>query len=78
MAIGPTMDHDLGTRQEATAHSFAYVNAAPVVDVIFDQLEYLMNHAAHGCPAECVDCARLERVKYWLLLPFRPISRAAD
>ena len=48
--------------------------SAPLEAVIFDQLEYLVNHGKESCAPDCVDCARLERVKYWLLLPFRPIG----
>jgi hypothetical protein len=41
------------------------------MDVMFDQIEYLIGHADETCPEGCVDCARLEQVKNWLLLPFR-------
>jgi len=40
-------------------------------DVMFDQLEYLVNHADEKCSSQCRDCARLEQVRHWLLLPFR-------
>ena len=44
--------------------------AAPMVDVLFDQLEYLVSHARQGCLSGCPDCARLEQVKKLLLIPF--------
>jgi hypothetical protein len=51
-----------------------YVASAPVGDVLFDQLEYLVAHSGRDCPPECLECGRLERVKHWLLLPFRKSS----
>jgi hypothetical protein len=53
-----------------------YVASAPMVDVLFDQLQYLVTHSGRDCPPECLECGRLERVKHWLLLPFRK-SQAA-
>jgi hypothetical protein len=51
-----------------------YVASAPVADVLFDQLQYLVAHSGRDCPPECLECGRLERVKHWLLLPFRKSS----
>jgi hypothetical protein len=50
-----------------TAHNIA---AAPVADVMFDQLRYLAAHNTQGCPGDCVDCARLAQVANVLLQPF--------
>lgn len=48
-----------------------YVEAAPVFDVIEDQLHYLVNHGAgRRCFAACPDCARLREVTRILLKPF--------
>jgi len=47
-----------------------YGGMAPLADVLYDQLEYLVRHGASDCPEGCSDCSRLERVKHWLLLPF--------
>ena len=47
-----------------------YLAPAPVADVLFDQLEYLVAHGGRDCPSDCLECSRLERVKHWLLLPF--------
>jgi hypothetical protein len=51
-----------------------YLDSAPLAEVMFDQLEYLVAHstlkALGECPPECVDCGRLQQVRNWLLLPF--------
>lgn len=59
--------------QQPAGHQGGYRAAAPVVDVLYDQLAYLVSHADGACPSGCPDCARLEQVKTWLLLPFRPM-----
>jgi hypothetical protein len=48
-----------------------YLEPAPLREVLFDQLEYLLAHTAEDCPPGCMDCGRLQQVKSWLLLPFR-------
>ena len=45
--------------------------AFPKTEVMFDQLSYLVDHAAQGCQSECSECIRLNRVKSLLLLPFQ-------
>jgi hypothetical protein len=52
-----------------------YVESASTMDVMFEQLDYLAAHASPACPLRCKDCARLEQVRKWLLLPFRPKAR---
>ena len=47
------------------------VRAAPLLDVMMEQIAYLTGHAAEACPPACPDCVRLEQVKRWLLVPFR-------
>jgi hypothetical protein len=49
-----------------------YLEAASLTQVMFDQLEYLVAHAGGNCALDCADCERLQQVKSWLLLPFRP------
>lgn len=51
--------------------------SAPLVDVLFDQLEFLVAHCTLRCPEDCPECARLEQVKGWLLLPFRSADQQA-
>lgn len=47
------------------------LKAAPLIDVMYEQLEYLIGHSAGNCPPDCLDCRRLQQVINWLLLPFR-------
>ena len=56
---------------EIPGHRVCYVEASPMIDVMFDQLEYLLVHGNRGCPAGCEDCVRLKQVEAWLLQPFR-------
>jgi hypothetical protein len=48
----------------------SYIEAAPVMDVMFEQLEYLIAHQSPSCPPGCPECARLAQVESCLLLPF--------
>ena len=52
-------------------HGSCYTKPASLVDVMFDQLEWLIGHASGKCPLGCPDCARFEQVKNLLLMPFR-------
>jgi hypothetical protein len=44
---------------------------APEVDILFEQLEYLVTHSGTCHDATCPDCARLRVIKLNLLQPFR-------
>jgi len=46
-----------------------YVPPSAVLDVMQEQLQYLVTHAVH-CAPRCPDCARLEQMKECLLQPF--------
>ena len=48
-----------------------YIEPASLVEVMFDQLAWLLEHASASCPPECPHCARLEKVKNLLLAPFQ-------
>jgi len=48
----------------------SFTEPAPLIDVLFDQLEYLVSHMDHQCPPGCPDCSRLEQIVKLLLLPF--------
>ena len=61
-----------GLGQSIASRPASYVQSAPVADVMFDQLEYLVAHSGRNCAAECPDCARLAHVREWLLRPFQP------
>ena len=47
------------------------LKAAPLTDVMYEQLEYLIGHSDGACPENCIDCDRLQQVRNLLLLPFR-------
>ena len=47
-----------------------YVALAPLLEVMEDQIHYLIGHAARQCLPGCADCARLEEAKRCLLRPF--------
>ena len=40
-----------------------YVETAPLIDVMFEQLEYLVTHRSAGCQPGCAECARLAQVQ---------------
>lgn len=55
----------------APGQRLRYLGPASTIDVMFDQLEYLLAHESQECSAGCKDCERLKAVGDWLLLPFR-------
>ena len=58
--------------------SSCYIDPASLEDVMFDQLEWLLEHASSGCARKCPHCLRLEQLKDLLLLPFQaPIETLA-
>ena len=58
--------------EAAPKNRLIYVEPAPAIDVMFDQLEYLVAHESDdGCPRGCQECERLRQVQGWLLQPFR-------
>jgi hypothetical protein len=59
------------TTQTAGVRSACYIDPAPLMDVMLDQLRYLLSHKGPGCSPECTDCERLAGAQSWLLLPFR-------
>ena len=72
---GPMPDsanHPSAAAAQALGPRPCYVEPAPLSDVMFDQLEYLVAHTSSQCSPGCPDCNRLEQVKKWLLAPFRP------
>lgn len=48
-----------------------FLEPAPLVEVLTEQIEYLVGHLAEACPPRCPECARLERAMLYLLRPFR-------
>jgi len=47
-----------------------YVARAPLLEVMEDQVHYLISHGGKNCLPGCADCARLEEAKRCLLRPF--------
>ncbi len=52
-----------------------YLADAAVLDVMLEQIEYLVGHGG-GCKPNCPDCRRLEQLKTCLLQPFSDKSPA--
>ena len=48
-----------------------YIEPASLVEVMFDHLVWLLEHASASCSPECPHCSRLEKVKDLLLVPFQ-------
>jgi len=67
----PVTAGNMAARRPTFEPHAEYIESAPVVDVLFDQLAYLVAHAGRRCPRGCQDCIRLKQVKDWLMLPFR-------
>ena len=63
------------TRPVAGVSRAHYVDPAPLMDVMLDQLEYLVAHKSAECRPGCPACERLEQVEGWLMLPFRASVR---
>jgi hypothetical protein len=57
----------------APARAACYTGPAPLREVMFEQLNYLLAHKGKTCPSGCPDCIRLEHVKFWLLEPFQGV-----
>lgn len=70
MSLGSSTEGIPGSGPLTTRPEAGNVDAVAMVDVMFDQLEYLVMHNGPQCPAGCPECARLEQVKNWLLRPF--------
>ena len=67
----PWVTENPGVRQVAMSPQAEYIESASLVDVLYDQLDYLVTHVSGGCPPGCPDCTRLAQVKAGLLSPFR-------
>ena len=52
-----------------------FVQEALLGGILHEQLGYLVDHATQNCAPGCSDCARLQKVKSWLLLPFGATRR---
>jgi hypothetical protein len=71
MRMSPSVTNNNPGVEPVISRRADYIESAPLADVMFDQLQYLLAHKKSECSAKCEDCARLDRVKTWLMLPFR-------
>ena len=53
-----------------TERRSCYIEPAAEADVLFEQLESLLDHVNPACTATCPECARLAEVKRLLMTPF--------
>jgi len=61
-----------GGARAASRHrtTTCYVARVPLLEVMEDQIYYLISHGGKNCLPACADCARLEEAKRCLLRPF--------
>jgi len=46
----------------------------PVADVMFDQLEFLVDHSAQCGNPHCSECGRYQVVRQFLMMPFADVE----
>ena len=73
-SMSNTADQPSIGKPAAVERNVHNLKTAPLIDVLYEQLEYLIGHCGGKCPPDCLDCRRLQRVMNWLLLPFRSDS----
>jgi hypothetical protein len=61
----------LGSPTSVNEGRSCYIEPASLVEVMFGQLAWLLEHASASCSPECPHCARPEKVKNLLLEPFQ-------
>jgi hypothetical protein len=71
------MSRSRASGESAATSNVCYVEPAAMTAVMMEQLQYLVSHATRTCPPGCEDCARLNQVRNWLLVPFRSIKTSA-
>ncbi len=57
--------------QAPLTNRLRYIDPAPMMDVMVEQLKYLVSHEGRICEPDCADCIRFRKVASWLLQPFR-------
>ncbi len=65
-----SMSPNCGGVAAAVVRKRRFVEPAPAVAVMWEQMEFLVAHAGPNCPPDCPECMRLEQVKQCLLRPF--------
>jgi len=73
-SLSNTADQPSNAKPAAVEPNLHNLKTAPLIDVLYEQLEYLIGHSGGNCPPDCKDCRRLQQVTNWLLLPFRSDS----
>jgi hypothetical protein len=65
--------NELSASETQASSGLCYLETAPLIAVLFEQLEYLATHLTKSddCPSPCPVCARLGQVTRDLLVPFR-------
>lgn len=66
---------------EASANQLEIIRSAPLEEVLFDQLAWLIAHSRARnmeCPEECGDCTRLQMVTDLLMAPFFESAERAE
>jgi hypothetical protein len=74
-SMSDTGTQSLAAHPMGSGSSADLIQPAPLGDILHEQLDYLIDHATQACPPGCADCARLQQVKSWLLIPFRGVRR---
>ena len=69
-SLSNTADQPDIAKPAAVERNIHNLKTAPPIDVLYEQLKYLIGHSAGNCPPDCIDCRRLQQVTNWLLLPF--------
>jgi hypothetical protein len=73
-SLSKTADQRPIAKPAAVERNVHNSKTAPLTDVMYEQLEYLIGHSEGTCSPDCINCRRLEQVINWLLLPFRSDS----
>jgi len=73
-SLSNTADQPSIAKPAAVERNGHNLKAAPLIDVLYEQLDYLIGYSGRNCPPDCIDCRRLQQVMNWLLLPFRSKS----
>jgi len=69
LVVAPSPPEEWNSKPRAS-----FIAPASLIDVLFDQLEYLVSHTGVECSAGCPDCKRFKQIKKLLLVPFESVS----
>jgi|HubBroStandDraft_6_1064221.scaffolds.fasta_scaffold2067229_1 hypothetical protein len=58
----------------AVARRSCFLEPAPAVAVMWEQMEFLVDHAGPACSPNCPECLRLEQVRQCLMRPFDSVA----